>query len=134
MAINNFKNVQSAIDNLLSVKCVVRRKRRTDQNKKKELFMHAINNLETSIIRSNIAFADFGIDYSDYDELFLSATDALLLLAFGKDAAELISYYLWDRVNPDGSINPIYDEEENEIKLENAHQLWELICKLNPKL
>ena len=134
MANNNYKNVQSAIDDLLKVKCVIRRKKKTDQNKKKELFLHAINNLETAIIRSNIAFTDMGIDYSDYDEVYYTAIDALLLMCFGKDAAELIAYYLWDRLNTDGTINPIFDEKEKEIILENPHQLWDLLCKLNPKL
>lgn len=131
---NNYKNVQSAIDSLLNVKSLVRRKRKNEHNKKKELFIQAINNLETAIIRSNIAFTDLGVDYSDYDEVYFSSTDALLLLAFGKDAAELILYYLWDRVNPDGSFNPIYDENNTEIILKDIHQLWDLVCKLNPKL
>lgn len=131
---NNYKNIQSAIDNLLNVKCLVKRKRKNEHNKKKELFIHAINNLETAIIRSNIAFTDFGIDYTGYDEVYFASTDALILLAFGKDAAELISFYLWDRINPDGTINPIYDENNNEILLKDVHQLWELLCKLNPKL
>lgn len=131
---NNYKNVQSAIDSLLNIKSLIRRKRKTEYNKKKELFVQAINNLETAIIRSNIAFTDFGLDYSDYDEVYFSSADALLLLAFGKDATELIAYYLWDRINPDGSVNPIYDENNTEIILKDVHQLWDLVCKLNPKL
>ena len=131
---NNYKNVQSAIDDLLNIKCSVRRKRRSEKNKKKELFMHIMNNMESAIIRSNVAFSDFGVDYSDYDEVYFSTIDALLLLAFGKDSAELILYYVWDRLNPDGTINPIYDENENEIVLKDIHQLWDLLCKLNPKL
>jgi hypothetical protein len=131
---SDFKNVQGAIDELLNVKSVVRRKKKTEQNKKKDLFIHAINNLEHTIIRTNIAFTDFGIDYSNYDDLFFAVIDALLLMNFGKDSAELISFYLWDRTNPDGSINPIFDENENEIILKDAHQLWDLLCKLNPKI
>lgn len=131
---NNYKNVQGAIDNLLNIKCLVRRKRKNEYDKKKELFVHTINNIETAIIRSNIALTDFGIDYAGYDEVYFSSIDALLLLAFGKDAAELIAFYLWDRINPDGSVNPIFDESENEIVLKDINQLWELVCKLNPKI
>jgi hypothetical protein len=131
---NNYKNVQSAIDNLLNVKCVVRRKRKNEYDKKKELFIFIVNNIETAIIRSNIALTDLKLDYSDYDEVYFAAIDALLLISFGKDAAELIAYYLWDRINPDGSINPIFDENNNEIVLKDVNQLWELVCKLNPKI
>jgi hypothetical protein len=131
---NDFKNVQTAIDGLLNIKSVVRRKKKTEQNKKKEMFIQIISGLEEAIIRSNIAMIDFGLDYSTYDETFLNVIDSLLYMNFGKDAAELISYFLWDRVNPDGSINPIFDEDDKEIVLQDAHELWELLCKLNPKL
>ena len=130
---NDFKNVQTAIDGLLNVKCVVRRRKKTEQNKKKEMFVQIINGLEETIIRTNIAMIDFGLDYSKYDETFLMVIDALIYMNFGKEAAELISYYLWDRVNPDGTINPVLDEENNEIIMNDPHELWELICKLNPK-
>ena len=131
---SDYKNVQGAIDNLLNVKSIIRRKRKNEHDKRKELFITAINNIETCIMRSNIAFADFGIDYSNYDEVYHTAIDSLVLLAFGKDAAELISFYLWDRTNEDGSINPLYDEDETEIILRDVHELWNLLCKLNPKL
>ena len=131
---SDFKNVQTAVDGLLNIKSVVRRRKKTEQNKKKEMFTQIISGLEEAIIRSNIAMIDFGLDYSAYDETFLNVIDSLFYMNFGKDATELISYYLWDRVNPDGSINPIFDEDDQEILLEDAHQLWELLCKLNPKL
>jgi len=131
---NDFKNVQTAIDGLLNVKCVVRRRKKTEQNKKKEMFVQIINGLEETIIRTNIAMIDFGLDYSKYDETFLMIIDALIYMNFGKEAAELISYYLWDRVNPDGTINPVLDEDNNEIIMNDPHELWELLCKLNPKL
>jgi hypothetical protein len=131
---NEFKNVQSAIDGLLNIKSTVRRKKRTEQNKKKEMFVQIINGIEEAIIRSNIAFVDFGVDYSKYDETYLTVIDALIYMNFGKDSSELISYYLWDRNNPDGTINPVLDENENEIIIQDSYQLWELLCKLNPKL
>jgi hypothetical protein len=131
---NDFKNVQTAIDGLLNIKCVVRRRKKTEQNKKKEMFVQIINGLEETIIRTNIAMIDFGLDYSKYDETFLMVIDALIYMNFGKEAAELISYYLWDRVNPDGTINPVLDEDNNEIIMNDPHELWELLCKLNPKL
>ena len=131
---NDYKNVQTAVEELLNTKTVIRRKKKSEQNKKKELFVQTINNIETGIIRTTIAFADFGIDYSTYDEVYHIAIDSLIMIAFGKDAAELIGFYLWDRVNPDGSINPVLDEDDNEIILKDVHELWDLLCKLNPQL
>ena len=130
----DFKNVQTAIDSMLNVKSVVKRRKKSEQNKKKEMFVQIIRSLEEAIIRSNIALIDFGLDYSVYDETYLSIIDALIYMHFGKDACELVSFYIWDRLNPDGTINPILDDQDNEIVLEDAYQLWELMCKVNPKL
>ena len=131
---SDYKNVQSAVDSLLNLKSFVRRKRKNDQDKRKELFFQIINGLESVLIRTNIAYADYGIDYSQYDESFLQVIDALIYMNFGKEAAELISFYIWDRANPDGSINPVLDETGQEIFLKDAYQLWDLMLKINPKL
>lgn len=131
---NDYKNVQSAVDSMLNIKSVVRRKRKTEQNKRKDLFIQMVNNIELAIIRSQIAFTDLGIDYSSYDETYMEVIESLLYLHYGKDASELISYYLWDRVNPDGTVNPILDDDDNEIVLKTPQELWELVCRLNPKL
>jgi hypothetical protein len=131
---NDYKNIESAVDNLLNLKSFVRRKKRNEQDKRREIFVQIINGIEEVIIRSNIAMVDYGIDYSKYDDSFLMVIDALIYMNFGKEAAELISFYMWDRVNPDGSINPVLDEEDNEIVLKDANQLWDLILKINPKL
>ena len=57
---------------------------------------------------------------------------ALIILHFGKEGAELIAYYLWDRANPDGTINPLVDENDQEVFLETAQDLWNLLIKINP--
>jgi len=131
---NEFKNVQSAIDTLLDTKSFVRRRKKNDKDKKKELFFQIINGIEEVIIRSNLMVIDFGLDNSKYDESFLMVIDALIYMNFGKEAAELVSFYIWDRLNPDGSINPVMCDNEEEIILNNPYELWELMIKVNPKL
>jgi hypothetical protein len=131
---SDYKNVQSAIDTLLDINSFVRRRKKNDKDKKKELFFQIINGIEETIIRSNLMLVDFGIDNSNYDDSFLMIIDALIYMNFGKEAAELISFYMWDRLNPDGSINPVLDENNEEIILNNPYELWELMLKVNPKL
>jgi len=78
-------------------------------------------------------YVDLQLDFTTYDESFLDIIDALVILHFGKEGAELIAYYLWDRVNPDGSINPLIDENNNPIVLETASDLWDTLLLMNPK-
>jgi len=78
-------------------------------------------------------YADLQLDFSKYDEPFFDTIDALLILHFGKEGSELVGYFLYDRFNPDGSVNPIYDQNKNEVILNDAIDLWNLLVKMNPR-
>jgi hypothetical protein len=123
--------IQAAINQILNVKSMIRRKRKTQEEKKKELFISIINSIEQIINRQNLMYSELDLDLTKYDDSFLDTIDALIILHFGKEGAEIISYYLWDRVSPDGSITPLLDAEDKEIYLESAHDLWNLLLAIN---
>lgn len=125
--------IQAAINNILNVKSLIRRKKKTQSDKRKELFISIINSLEQIINRQTLMYAELQLDFANYDEAFLDTIDALIILHFGKEGAEVVGYYLWERLNPDGTINPLLDEDDNVIILETAADLWNLLLKLNPK-
>jgi len=125
--------IQTAINEILNVKSLIRRKKKNQSDKKKELFTSIVNAIEHVSNRQNLMYVDLQLDFTTYDESFLDIIDALVILHFGKEGAELIAYYLWDRVNPDGSINPLIDENNNPIVLETANDLWETLLLMNPK-
>ena len=79
-------------------------------------------------------FADLSIDYSTYDESFFQIIDKLMSLYLGEKAHLIVSFYLWERTNPDGTQNIINDSKGNVIPLDNPHDLWSIIIKLNPNL
>ena len=128
----SLNEIQIAINQMLNVKSLVRRKKKTKEAKKKELFISIINSIEAIINRQNLMYAELDLDLAKYDEAFLDTIDALIILHFGKEGAELIAYYLWDRANPDGTINPLVDENDQEVFLETAQDLWNLLIKINP--
>lgn len=130
----NYKNISSAVESILGINCIVRRRKQTEDDKRREVFVQVINWIEESIVRSNICYMETGIDYSHYDDKFLSIIDALLYMNFGSEAAELISFYIWDRMNEDGTLIPVTDENDNQIFLNSPYELWDLICRLNPKM
>jgi len=100
--------IQAAINQILNVKSLIRRKKKTQETKKKELFISIINSIEQIINRQNLMYADLQLDFANYDEAFLDTIDALIILHFGKEGAELIGFYLWERTNPDGSLNDLF--------------------------
>jgi hypothetical protein len=128
----SLNEIQTVINQLLNVKSLIRRKKKTQEVKKRELFISIINSIESIINRQNLMYADLSLDFANYDEAFLDTIDALIILHFGKEGAEVIGFYLWDRLSPDGKIEPLLDEEDKPIYLETAHDLWNLLLKINP--
>ena len=124
--------IQTAINEILNVKSLIRRKKKTQLDKKRELFISIINSIEQITNRQNLMYVDLQLDFANYDESFLETIDALIILHFGKEGAEVISYYLWERQNPDGSINPLQDAEGTLIILQTASELWDLLLQMNP--
>ena len=123
--------IQAAINQILNVKSLIRKKRKTQVEKKRELFISIINSIEQISNRQNLMYSELNLDLTNYDEAFLDTIDALIILHFGKEGAELIGFYLWDRVAPDGTITPLLDSDNKEIYLESAQDLWELLIAIN---
>jgi hypothetical protein len=125
--------IQQAINNILNVKSYVRRKKKSQSEKRRELFISIINSIEQIVTRQNMMYMELQLDFTKYDEPFLDTIDALVIFYFGKEGAELISWYLWERLNPDGTMNPLLDEEGKEVPINNAAELWSVLVAINPK-
>ena len=131
---DNFKEVQTAVDNMLNVKSYVTRKKKTQSDKKKEMFVQMINSLDEIFVRQGLMYADMDVDMFKYDEKFLAVIDVMLYFHFGEACSDVIAFYLYDRRNPDGTLNPILDDNDTEIILENPYDLWNLLVMINPKI
>ena len=77
--------------------------------------------------------ADYGIITDKYNEPFFQIIDGLLYLHFGKEAGDLIMFYIYERSNPDGSFNELEDENGNIVPLNRIEDLWELVRRLKNK-
>lgn len=131
-----YNQLRVAVDSILNVSSSIKRKKRTDAEKKMEMFRGVINTLEEIQARSFIASYELNLDMNNYDEKFLEVIDALLYMKYGKDCYELISFYLFERVNPeDGTINPVTIEDNDEqVYLNDPYDLYNLMKRLNPTI
>lgn len=126
--------VRQAVDQILNVNSNIKRKTKKEFDRQRELFLQVITSLEAIHTRNSLLFLDLRIDFSTYDESFLEVIDMLLLAKYGKDCYELISFYLWERVNPDQSLNSIVGPEGEEIVLTTPSDLWSLMLRVNANL
>ena len=129
-----YKQVQLGVDSILGTKTLIRRKRKSVLDKKRELFFNVIVTMEELFVRQNLVYADLNLDFTNYDEKFFTIIDMLLYMNFGKQCMELIGFYLYDRVNADGTINALIINDDEELFLNNPTDLWNLMCKVNPKI
>jgi len=86
--------IKLAINEILNVKSLMRRKKKTQSDKKRELFISIINSVEQLINRQNLMYVDLQLDFAKYDEAFLATIDSLIILNFGNEGSALIGCYL----------------------------------------
>jgi len=134
MAAEPYKEIQLAVDSLLGTKSAIRRKRRTASDRKKEMFVSIINLLESTVVRSNLAYQELQIDLFKYEDPFMQIIDMLMFMNFGEEAMEVISFYLYDRIADDGTLNAMKTLDGQDILLQTPYDLWNIVTILNPKV
>ena len=121
------QGVKQTLETMIGTDLSLKRKKKNEQDLNKELFETIIIALERANVRTALVGTEFQIDLSKYDETFYEVIDFLLVMQFGKEAAEVIFFYVYERMNPDGSINELRDINDNPIILNNPSDLWDLI-------
>ena len=62
--------------------------------------------------------------------MYLQIIDSLILLHFGKEGYELISFYLYEKINPDGSFNELFDDDGNIVPSTTPEDIWNILVNL----
>jgi len=127
---DDFNSIKKAVDSLLKINSTVKRKKKAHIEKQKDLFINIINALQASQVRSNILYNDLKLDYANYDELFYQIIDSLILLHFGNEGYELISFYLYEKFTPDGEMLEMYNDDEEIIPTETPEDIWAILMTL----
>jgi hypothetical protein len=121
------QGVKTTLETMIGTDLSLKRKKKSEHDLNRELFEKIIIALERANIRTALVGTEFEIDLSKYDETFYEVIDNLMLMQFGKQAAEVIFFYVYERMNPDGSINELRDINDNPIVLNSPAELWDLI-------
>lgn len=121
------QGVKQTLETMIGADLSLKRKKKSEHDLNRELFEKIIIALERANIRTALVGTEFDIDLSKYDETFYEVIDNLMLMQFGKQAAEVIFFYVYERMNPDGSINELRDANDTPIVLNSPTELWDLI-------
>ena len=126
--------IKKSIDEIIGVDTFLKRKKKTEDDQTRERFIKIIQALEEIEVRGMILGNDLALDFTSYDEKFYFVIDALFSIAFSKEACELIFFYIYERLNPDGTANDVEDLEGNVIPLSSPEDLWELVKLTQEKI
>ena len=121
------ENIKISIDKILNSKTSLKKKPKTIEDKKKDLFAGFINSLEAAAVRSEMMFSQFDLNYEKYDEVFLEAIDNLLSLHFNEKQISLIEWYVYHRITPEGDMLALEAPDGSPILFEHPDHLWEYI-------
>jgi len=121
------QGVKQTLETMIGTDLSLKRKKKSEHDLNKELFEKIIIALERANIRTALVGTELDVDLSKYDETFYEVIDNLMLMQFGKQAAEVIFFYVYERMNPDGTVNELRDVNDNPIILNSPSELWDLI-------
>ena len=121
------QGVKQTLETMIGTDLSLKRKKKSEHDLNRELFEKIIIALERANIRTALVGTEFDIDLSKYDETFYEVIDNLMIMHFGKQASEVIFFYVYERMNPDGSINELRDLNDIPIVLNSPTDLWDLI-------
>jgi hypothetical protein len=127
------QGIKTSIESIIGSDTVLKRKKKNENDINKESFEKIILTMEEVQVRSTLLHAEFKMDMFDYEEKFYEVIDRLFVLHFGREAAEVIFFYVYERMNPDGTINQLADVDGNPIPLESPSDLWELVNYMKDK-
>jgi len=126
--------IKKSIDEIIGVDTFLKRKKKTEDDQHRDRFIKIIQTLEEIEVRGMILGNDLQLDFTSYDDKFYSVIDNLFYLHFGKEACELIFFYIYERLNPDGTADEVVDMDGNVIPLTSPEDLWELVKLTQEKI
>ena len=133
MSEEHTQGIKQSIEDIIGTDTVLRRKRKTEEDLNRESFEKIILLMDEIQVRSALLHSELGLDYSNYDEKFYEIIDRMFTLSFGREAAEIIFFYVYERINPDGTINNLVDQNNEVVTINSPSDLWYLVNHIKNK-
>lgn len=123
--------IKKSIDTIIGVETILKRKKRTANNKPLEDFLRIISMLELLYVRSSDFHIETEISLQKYDEKFYKLIDFLLESKYGEKQTKLILFYVYERFDVNGNLVPLVGSDGVDILLEDPYQLYDLVTRFD---
>ena len=88
------------------------------------IFVVFIQRLEESFEIENKLYEIGNIELGQITEPLWFVLEQTFKLLYGEEATNLVWWYIFDRIEKDGSVIPFVDEDGKEYNFKNAKELW----------
>ena len=126
--------IQQAVNNLLNAKTQLKKKKTNKSTPDKQTFIKLIDLWRDSFERETFLANEVGADLRNHNDIYYEIINHLCILKFGSEITRIINFYVFEKINPDGTQNQLNDDEGRVVKLDSAEDLWNLIQKINSTL
>lgn len=107
----------------------IKRKKKKYIDSEYSFFKKLIIDLEKAYVHNLILTNQLNINLEGFIDNYLVLLDEFIIRYYGSEAAQYIFYYVYERIQVDGSIVP-YIENDKEIYFKNPNELWIKILPL----
>jgi len=125
------ENIKQTIDSVLKSNTSIRKRKKSLSDLEREQFESLILHLEKLSIRTNLVTSELQINLESYDELFYNVIDNLIKTSYGEMSYNFIMYYIYERLDINGEVKPLIDNNGNEFYMKDVNDLWEMVTYLN---
>jgi hypothetical protein len=128
MSEEKFKNLNEIFGSLSKIE-----KSPKSLKKKDEAFFMDLLEQLCQIEAVGAVLKTIGIHADKYENPFYKSTKLLMQKHYGDMKTEIILWWIFDSLTPDGGVYPLMDEDENKHILKTPQQLWKFLKRYDGK-
>jgi hypothetical protein len=120
------KNKFKILSELIGKGIEVKENQKTEKKREEEYFITLIDELCQIDISSAIVNS-LGINLIDYEDKFIRVFEMTLNKIYGELKASIILWWVFESIEPDGSISYLIDENDKEHLIKTPTQLYKFL-------
>ena len=110
----------------------IQENKKSEKLKEEQFFLDIISELCQMEAKSQI-MSSSGINVMEYEEGYLKVINALLKKHFGEAKSQIIMWWVFESINPEGEISALVDENKKEHIINTPQELYKFLKKYDEK-
>jgi hypothetical protein len=123
-----FKNLSELVGKHVKVK----ESNKSTEKKKEKFFLELMENM-CQIEAVNAVLDTVGIHVEKYDNPYVRSMRMMMEKQFGELQTEIILWWVFDSISPEGGVYPLMDENKVKHILKTPHQLYKFLKRYDGK-